>query len=81
MTRAGARISSVGPIDIGLPVMDGFALAQHLRELPELQSTPLVALTGYGQLRDREASARSGFAAYLVKPVDAGKLRAVLDEC
>jgi CheY-like chemotaxis protein len=76
VTRAGARISSVGPIDIGLPVMDGFALAQHLRELPELQSTPLVALTGYGQLRDREA-----FAAHLVKPVDAGRLRAVLDEC
>ncbi len=67
-------------IDIGLPVMDGFALAQRLRELPELTSTQLVALTGYGQLRDREASARAGFAAHLVKPVDAGKLRAVLDE-
>jgi CheY-like chemotaxis protein len=67
-------------IDIGLPVMDGFALAQRLRELPELSSTPLVALTGYGQLRDREASARAGFAAHLVKPVDASKLRAVLDE-
>lgn len=67
-------------IDIGLPVMDGFALAQRLRELPELTSTQLVALTGYGQLRDREASARAGFAAHLVKPVDASKLRAVLDE-
>lgn len=60
--------------------MDGFALAQRLRELPELQSTPLVALTGYGQQRDREASARAGFAAHLVKPVDGGKLSAVLDE-
>lgn len=65
-------------IDIGLPVMDGFELAQRMLQRPRLQATRLVALTGYGQERDRQATARAGFAAHLVKPVDAEELRKTL---
>lgn len=65
-------------IDLGLPVMDGFQLAQEFSRRPRLQPTTLVAVTGYGQEGDREKSARAGFAAHLVKPVDAEELRAVL---
>jgi CheY-like chemotaxis protein len=43
-----------------------------------LRNVTLVAVTGYGQQRDRETSAKAGFAAHLVKPVDASELRSVL---
>ncbi len=64
--------------DLGLPVMDGFSLAQRFREHSQLKRTRLVAVTGYGQERDRQASSRAGFAAHLVKPVEAEELRATL---
>jgi CheY-like chemotaxis protein len=68
-------------LDIGLPVMDGYELAKHLRQL---RGAPgdlrLVAVTGYGQEADRQRSAAAGFETHLVKPIDLGKLeRVVLD--
>jgi CheY-like chemotaxis protein/anti-sigma regulatory factor (Ser/Thr protein kinase) len=66
-------------LDIGLPVMDGFELARRFTDSPRLHRTRLVAVTGYGQAQDREESALAGFEAHLVKPVDAGQLRAVLE--
>lgn len=62
---------TVALLDIGLPGMDGFELARRLRRLPNCQDTALVALTGFGQASDRARSAEAGFAAHLVKPVDA----------
>ena len=58
-------------IDIGLPLMDGHELARRLRQLPALARTRLVALTGYGQLEDRQEALRAGFDAHLVKPAPA----------
>ena len=60
----------VALLDIGLPVMDGYALAKRLREELAPDVPKLVALSGYGQDRDRERSRLEGFAAHLVKPVD-----------
>jgi CheY-like chemotaxis protein/anti-sigma regulatory factor (Ser/Thr protein kinase) len=60
----------VALLDIGLPVMSGYELAQKLRESPASAHVALVAITGYGQPRDREASDDAGFDAHLVKPVD-----------
>ncbi|HZP36916.1 MAG TPA: ATP-binding protein [Methylomirabilota bacterium] len=55
-------------IDIGLPDVDGYVVAQALR--PRLdRAVKLVALTGYGQMQDREQSAAAGFDLHLVKPV------------
>jgi PAS domain S-box-containing protein len=65
-------------LDIGLPVMDGYELAQKLRELPTLRALRLVALTGYGQEADRQRSAEAGFDAHLVKPIQIGLLEALL---
>jgi CheY-like chemotaxis protein/two-component sensor histidine kinase len=64
----------VAVLDIGLPVMDGYELAERLRsELGD--ATPrLIALTGYGQASDRERSARAGFSAHFVKPIDVQRL-------
>ena len=57
-------------LDIGLPDIDGYEVARRLRSNPGTRLVPLIALTGYGQLRDRQASERAGFDAHLVKPVD-----------
>jgi PAS domain S-box-containing protein len=57
-------------IDIGLPAMDGYELARRLRQLPELKNIPLIALTGYGQQRDRQRTEEAGFNEHIVKPVD-----------
>ncbi|MBC7574844.1 MAG: PAS domain-containing protein [Herminiimonas sp.] len=62
-------------LDIGLPGMDGYELAKHLREMPETAHSVLVAVTGYGQPEDKERALQAGFDHHLVKPV---KLAAVL---
>ncbi|MGH7106358.1 MAG: GAF domain-containing protein, partial [Acetobacteraceae bacterium] len=48
-------------IDLGLPEMDGYGLAERLRTLPELRSTRLMAVTGYGQAEDRRRTQAAGF--------------------
>ena len=66
-------------LDIGLPVMDGYELARRLRELlgPAIR---LVALTGYGQDRDRALSRAAGFDEHLVKPVELEHIVALIHE-
>lgn len=60
--------------DIGLPGMDGFAVAGTLRRHPETAATRLIAVTGYGQEEDRRRALSAGFDIHLVKPVDPQKL-------
>lgn len=59
----------IAVLDIGLPVMDGHELARKLRVLLG-RAVVLVALTGYGQDRDRARSRSAGFDEHLVKPVE-----------
>ena len=56
-------------VDIGLPGLDGYAVARRLRAALG-QRVTLVALTGYGQAEDRRRTSEAGFDAHLVKPVD-----------
>jgi signal transduction histidine kinase len=63
----------VGVLDIGLPVIDGYDLAQRLRALLGSRLV-LIAVTGYGQSNDRERSRMAGFADHLVKPVEVREL-------
>jgi CheY-like chemotaxis protein len=65
-------------LDVGLPDMDGFALARLLRADPHLQQIRLVALSGYSQSLDAVSSKQAGFDHYLVKPVDVEQLLSVL---
>jgi signal transduction histidine kinase/ActR/RegA family two-component response regulator len=65
-------------LDIGLPDMTGYELARRLRRLPAHAGAVFVALTGYGQERDRELSRQAGFDHHLVKPVDIAKLAQIL---
>lgn len=68
----------VALVDIGLPVMDGYEVARRLVQGPGLAELRLVAVTGYGQQKDRERSAAAGFHAHLVKPLDLSQLRDIL---
>jgi CheY-like chemotaxis protein len=65
-------------LDIGLPVMDGYELAAHLRGLPGLADVRLIAVTGYGQESDRRCPREAGFHGHIVKPVDIDALEATL---
>jgi signal transduction histidine kinase/ActR/RegA family two-component response regulator len=64
-------------VDIGLPVMDGYRLAELLRASHDI---PIVAITGYGQQADLQRSAGAGFAAHLVKPVNIGELTTLIEQ-
>ncbi|MDQ3368569.1 MAG: hybrid sensor histidine kinase/response regulator [Myxococcota bacterium] len=68
LTLAAKFLPSIALLDIGLPVMDGYELARHLREL--LAHPPrLVALSGYGHDADLARSRAAGFDVHLGKPV------------
>jgi CheY-like chemotaxis protein len=67
-------------LDIGLPGQDGYTVARHLRELPELRESFVVALTGYGQEAERLRSREAGFDDHLVKPVDLLELERLLSQ-
>lgn len=56
-------------LDIGLPGMTGYEVAQKLREHSRFRDTMIIAVTGYGQDEDRRKSAQAGFDQHLVKPV------------
>jgi len=66
-------------LDIGLPGMDGYEVAERLRELPHTRGAVLVAITGYGQDDDRMRSRRAGIDHHLVKPVAPDALRSLID--
>jgi CheY-like chemotaxis protein len=59
--------------------MDGFEAARRIRRLPAGATTVLIALTGWGQDRDRQRTAEAGFDAHLVKPVDPLSMRSFLE--
>lgn len=56
-------------LDIQLPLMDGYAVARALRELPSLAATPIVALTSYAMEGDRERALQAGCNGYIEKPI------------
>lgn len=66
-------------LDIGLPGMSGYEVAETLRQREIGRELVLVALTGWGQSGDREMSRQAGFDHHLVKPVDAQVLLRLLE--
>ncbi|MEF3073433.1 transporter substrate-binding domain-containing protein [Methylobacter sp. Wu1] len=75
---AQAERPQVALLDIGLPGMDGYAVARALRQDPALKRMHLIALSGYGREVDRETARTAGFNSYLTKPVDFDELLCAL---
>ncbi|MGA8538807.1 MAG: response regulator, partial [Terriglobales bacterium] len=66
-------------LDIGMPVMDGYAVVRVLRQNPGFSKLPVVAVTALAMQGDREKILNSGFDGYLSKPVNPRSLAAELD--
>lgn len=78
-TAALAKASEFNPdialVDIGLPGIDGYAVAGQLASSPKFSGIQLIAISGYGQDTDRARAVEAGFEDYLLKPVDPASLR------
>jgi two-component system CheB/CheR fusion protein len=65
-------------IDIGLPGMNGYELAEQIRHDDALRGVTLVALTGYGQEEDRQRALAAGFDHHMVKPINVQEVEKVV---
>jgi PAS domain S-box-containing protein len=67
-------------MDINLPGMSGFEAVKRLREWPETQAIPVIALSAAAMVRDADRIKAAGFYRYLTKPVKVDELASVLEE-
>ena len=79
MDAAAQLLPDVMLLDIGLPRMDGFEVCRRVRQEPWGRTMGMVALTGFGQDRDRVESESAGFDRHMVKPIDYDALMRTLD--
>jgi signal transduction histidine kinase len=66
-------------LDIGLPGLDGYAVARQLRSRGDTSHVLMIALTGYGQKEDRAKAAEAGFDYHFVKPADPRDIQAAIE--
>ena len=66
--------------DIGMPQMNGYELAESLRNRGDYSDTPLIAVTGYTEYDDRGRSLRAGFDAHLTKPINPSQLLEIISK-
>jgi len=67
---AGRLVPLAILLDIQLPELDGYAVAGELRRVPALASVPIIAVTSYAMLGDRERCLAAGATGYLEKPIN-----------
>jgi CheY-like chemotaxis protein len=78
VTTAESFLPEVVLLDIGLPKLNGYEVAQRIREEPWGASMFLIAVTGWGQDEDRERSSEVGLNLHMVKPVEPSALEKLL---
>jgi CheY-like chemotaxis protein/anti-sigma regulatory factor (Ser/Thr protein kinase) len=83
-TEALASVPVFAPhvivLDIGLPGLDGYAVARQLRERGDTNHILLIAMTGYGQREDRERAMGAGFDYHFVKPTNPGQIQRAIEQ-
>jgi len=67
-------------LDVGLPQIDGYQVAQRLRRLPQTRHALLIGLTGYGLPADRQRGREAGFDHHLLKPADPTALCTLIED-
>jgi len=80
VTSAQSFLPDVVLLDIGLPKLNGYEVAQRIRESSWGTSMFLIAVTGWGQDEDRQRSSEVGLNVHMVKPVEPGALEKLLAE-
>ena len=65
-------------LETSLPDIDGYALADGVRQLPGAENVPILAVTGWSHADDATRSMEHGFAAHLIKPVDVSVILALV---
>ena len=69
LTAIAARAPGLLILDLMLPHVDGLEVCRQMKQVPELRSTRIIALTAFSQDEYRERAAKAGCELYLVKPV------------
>jgi len=81
--QALAMVEQIRPdlllLDLGMPVLDGYATIRKIRENPNFAELPVLAVTAYAMRGDREKILESGFDGYLSKPIHPPTLWAEID--
>jgi len=79
LSVAATFVPDILLLDLGMPGLNGFEVAKQIRLQPWGESMTLIAVTGWGQERDRRRAAEAGFDAHLVKPVKTSELLSALE--
>jgi two-component system CheB/CheR fusion protein len=79
LSLADEMIPEVMLLDLGMPGLSGFELAERVRERPWGNQVTLIAITGWGQAEDRRRSLEAGFNHHLTKPIEFEALRELLN--
>lgn len=70
LAMAETLVPDIILLDIQLPAMDGYTVARQLRAIAALQQVPIIAVTSYAMLGDREKALEAGCSGYIEKPID-----------
>jgi signal transduction histidine kinase/CheY-like chemotaxis protein len=80
LETAAAFRPDLAILDIGMPELDGYEVARHIRKSPWGQEIRLVALTGWGQRQDVDRSTAAGFDDHMTKPADFDAIARLIDQ-
>jgi two-component system cell cycle response regulator DivK len=77
---AGQVLPALILLDIQLPVLDGYEVARELRHNPALADVPIIAVTSYAMVGDRERILAAGCTDYIEKPIDPDTFMAQIEQ-
>ena len=78
LAAAAQSKPEIAILDIGMPGMSGYAVAQRIRAESWGKNMLLIALTGWGQEEDKRKAFEAGFDHHLIKPIDPDALEALM---
>jgi two-component system, cell cycle response regulator DivK len=68
-------------LDIQLPGFDGLEVLKEIKKIPEIQRTPVIALTAHAMQGDEDRFLKAGCSGYVSKPIDISRFKSILEMC